>query len=325
MASKKLMDKKSLDTKLHNFRYQADIVRGDVTEFLQGDIPEIPVVIVNFNVYCPIAYSAQRYHLPGEIALVAFTITDGIIDFFSTYVDPGFVPTGCRSDVNDSIRLKGLQLPGYDPKLQDLNALVKNIDEFMRKYSLSTTKEWPPMFCMESEMKPFYGCMDWLYTTTKNTNPPEEFRLRPLEMYLQRASVLGRIFRDSEDGIEQVEESQDVRDIRERMTTMFGIGQDLVPVVSSRSGDGLIRFEERRYPLTPAERLLVTIGKFTDEKHAVEYLRSTYNAYNEQLACENHRKACENNEEGLNYCSELVVKRLAINCVDALKSLFLEE
>ncbi|XP_069058841.1 protein maelstrom homolog isoform X2 [Pleurodeles waltl] len=134
---------------------------SEVQMTVDHDFPWGTFYFINILSHGELPPHCEQRFLPCEIGSIRYTLSNGILDCFHHFIDPGAIPRGFRfhcqaaSDSTHQIPLSGFELAScrYHSLFRDLCTFVN-----------PSLRSCQPIYCKSNEWNRVNWCLDWLAT-----------------------------------------------------------------------------------------------------------------------------------------------------------------
>jgi len=273
-------------------------------------------------------------YVPAEVGLAAFSLRRGLIDNYTSLIDPGQIPIGCAAESRDYRQSHDLPEPPFAHSARRYEEILANIDEFLQRYP-TFKKSKTFIFALRSEFEKITCCLKWL---CERAGVERKYYLYPYPLLLQTLANTGREIYKQEKSQELSEgeklELGDPKGIdngrfqarRIPHTTAHELARmKVTPADASdyTSYNGILRPRPPRIfnvchpvekPVVEPEPLYEDCDVFMFEAMALEFLQSQDMAHFAELGCPHHMV----NSERVSKCPLNIVNRYIFNSLDIL-------
>lgn len=112
---------------------------------------------ISFNILC----HTETDYIPIEVGIVEYSIEHGILREHCMLIHSGPIPTGYTGEaIRFSSNIHEIDVfHGEEMSIKDMRKVYQDIKTFVNPYN---SEEYPPLFCIEDDLKKNIGCLDWL-------------------------------------------------------------------------------------------------------------------------------------------------------------------
>ncbi|XP_049874962.1 protein maelstrom homolog [Pectinophora gossypiella] len=129
---------------------ERDILNFVKQKSVDGSILDEDMYLMDVNYYCKTGSS----YLIGELALLRFSIRDGIKNTYHEIINPGGIPMGYALDVKQGCVERGLAPPDPEARRADLAQLLANVVDFLRQGADAGKGALPALYTMPQQLPP---------------------------------------------------------------------------------------------------------------------------------------------------------------------------
>ncbi|XP_054718153.1 protein maelstrom homolog [Uloborus diversus] len=142
------------------------------------------IYFLSFNILCH--HQETETYIPIEVGLIEYSIQHGIHREYHKILHPGSIPIGYAGKAKQLSEDKHqISVFGEVGAERDMVAVYNDILQFTTTHR---DDEYPPVFCLSSEMEVTIGCLDWLAHKAKRKNEFDVWDASYLLLILRNAT-----------------------------------------------------------------------------------------------------------------------------------------
>lgn len=127
------------------------------------EISDMKFYLINFNIFCK---TQEGEVIPAEIALVEYSIKEGIMKEYHEFIHPDVIPTGYGFTARQHSE-NTHKIPPQNFPLAKSNYM--GIYNHMKQFVKSQGKVKYPVYCLEEEIEQTEGALNWLCSRSLDT------------------------------------------------------------------------------------------------------------------------------------------------------------